>query len=194
MNNFKKVCDCGNNLTLVEFTRLFVEYCDSCFWHQSIQKECTHSDKKPFLIEVSGGKFQVRMYCPICKTLDSKIEKQSGHNLSKLYKTTMVNYRDYWNKIDEKERPGITELLTWIRSHKHENIKERYALYIRSDKWRQKRLFVIERDNNQCQICGAQGSEVHHLTYAHLEDEYLFELVLLCKECHDKEYHNNLTQ
>jgi 5-methylcytosine-specific restriction endonuclease McrA len=62
-----------------------------------------------------------------------------------------------------------------------------YNEYLRSEKWKLKRSLVLKRDNNLCQAClSATANEVHHLTYRHVMNEPLFDLVSVCKRCHDK--------
>jgi hypothetical protein len=61
-----------------------------------------------------------------------------------------------------------------------------YDWYIGSNTWKLKRQRVLERDNYKCQSClQNEASEVHHLTYSHLSNEPLFELVSVCKACHE---------
>ena len=56
--------------------------------------------------------------------------------------------------------------------------------YLQSQKWRDKRSLVIQRDK-RCQLCGATSQlEVHHLSYKHLAQEPLEELITLCRTCH----------
>lgn len=63
-----------------------------------------------------------------------------------------------------------------------------YAEYLRSPEWQSKRAKVLQRDNYCCQGCGGErlATEVHHLTYAHVGNELLFELVSLCGQCHER--------
>lgn len=62
-----------------------------------------------------------------------------------------------------------------------------YERYRMSDAWREKRWRVFERANYLCEGCReAKPTEVHHLSYAHIGDEFLFELIALCRECHAK--------
>lgn len=50
-----------------------------------------------------------------------------------------------------------------------------------------KRRKIIDRCNGRCEGCGeAPVAQVHHLTYEHVGDEFLFELVGLCNRCHDR--------
>lgn len=66
--------------------------------------------------------------------------------------------------------------------------KEMYQLYLQSDAWQDKRRRVLERDRHKCRVCGEKADNVHHLTYDRVYDESLFDLVALCRNCHE-EYH-----
>ena len=60
-----------------------------------------------------------------------------------------------------------------------------HQLYLTTSQWRMKRKLVLKRCWPVCEGCGMQEPrEVHHLTYAHWRNEFLFELVGLCAECH----------
>lgn len=61
-----------------------------------------------------------------------------------------------------------------------------YNEYLRSDKWRDKRARVLERDARICQAClKRSATQVHHKTYDHVFDEPLFDLISICDVCHD---------
>lgn len=60
-----------------------------------------------------------------------------------------------------------------------------YQAYLLTTDWRLKRQAVLTRADNWCEGCRArQATEVHHTTYKHIFNEFLFELVALCSECH----------
>lgn len=62
-----------------------------------------------------------------------------------------------------------------------------YSTYLSSQKWKEKRIAVLERDNYLCQGCRNQkASQVHHLSYKNVGNEFLSELISLCSECHSK--------
>ena len=62
---------------------------------------------------------------------------------------------------------------------------EKYRPYLKSKEWKDKRLLVLKRDNYVCQSClKSKATEVHHLTYKHVFNEPLFELVSICNPCH----------
>lgn len=58
-------------------------------------------------------------------------------------------------------------------------------VYLLSEEWKIKRQKVINRCNNICEGCGEKKvTQVHHITYDHIGNELLFELVGLCDDCH----------
>ena len=67
-----------------------------------------------------------------------------------------------------------------------------YQEQLKSPKWQKKRLFILERDNWACQICGDTENmlSVHHMDYIKgykpwdYENEYL---ITLCSSCHSSE-------
>lgn len=64
--------------------------------------------------------------------------------------------------------------------------RESYQRYLASTEWQERRRLALQRDRNVCQGCHrARAVEVHHLTYEHIGKELLYELVSLCRECHE---------
>ena len=62
-----------------------------------------------------------------------------------------------------------------------------YQAYLQSPKWLALRNRVIARAENQCEGCGRWPAvDVHHLTYAHVGQEFLWELRAVCRDCHDR--------
>lgn len=67
----------------------------------------------------------------------------------------------------------------------------KYNEYIQSEKWRLRRLEVLENPYwgrpHQCLVChNISGLAVHHLNYDRLGDENDQDLCILCSECHHK--------
>jgi 5-methylcytosine-specific restriction endonuclease McrA len=62
-----------------------------------------------------------------------------------------------------------------------------YERYMSSPEWKALRGIVLARDKHTCQGCLTEpAKEVHHRTYEHFMKEFAFELMSLCKECHDR--------
>ena len=65
--------------------------------------------------------------------------------------------------------------------------KETYGRYLASPAWKAKSRLVLLRAQGICEGCRLRpATEIHHTTYDHVGDEFLFELVALCRPCHDK--------
>lgn len=65
-----------------------------------------------------------------------------------------------------------------------------YADYLKSEQWAIRRARVMERAGHRCEGCRERNAiDVHHLTYDHVTQEFLFELVALCRQCHER-YHD----
>lgn len=62
-----------------------------------------------------------------------------------------------------------------------------YNRYLQSPQWRERRRLVFSRARGMCEGCREEtATQVHHLTYAHVGNEFLFELVAVCDECHER--------
>jgi hypothetical protein len=70
-----------------------------------------------------------------------------------------------------------------------------YNEYLKTPIWLKKRGLVLERAKGVCEGCGDKSAEeVHHLTYCHMGDEFLFELVAVCKACHERLHSEHLNK
>jgi 5-methylcytosine-specific restriction endonuclease McrA len=66
---------------------------------------------------------------------------------------------------------------------------DQYNEHLASEKWQALRQLVFKRDQGICQGCyAAAATQVHHLTYKNVGDEFLWELIAICDECHER-YH-----
>lgn len=62
---------------------------------------------------------------------------------------------------------------------------ERYDAVMASPEWRDRRRLVMLRSGGICEGCGRrQAVHVHHLSYANLGNEFLWELRAVCEACH----------
>lgn len=60
-----------------------------------------------------------------------------------------------------------------------------YRRYLQSPEWEERRFKVLARAHQRCEGCGrAIATQVHHLSYAHVGQEFLWELVAVCEDCH----------
>lgn len=85
---------------------------------------------------------------------------------------------------DESLRNSLRERLVLAKC---DHISEQYYNYLKSPEWKSKRDLVMQRACNICEGCLKEiAIDVHHKTYANIFNEFLFELVALCRGCHEK--------
>lgn len=61
-----------------------------------------------------------------------------------------------------------------------------YYDYLASQLWRDVRACLLRESNNECELCGAEATQVHHQRYT-LDDmvgNRLDNLVTVCADCH----------
>lgn len=106
----------------------------------------------------------------------------------------IVNYafrQDFDDLASKQIERAQQRLIDLARQWQHsDNWWAWYNDYLNSDAWRAKRRKVLDRCGGLCEGCrNAPVNQVHHLTYAHVGDELLYELVGLCVDCHERAHH-----
>lgn len=93
-----------------------------------------------------------------------------------LYEAYRGKRNRLWQRLYDDERAESTEQF-WAH----------YSAYLNTPGWRAKAARVLERDGHLCQAClRAKATQVHHLTYDHVFDEFLWELAAVCTACHER--------
>ena len=131
----------------------------------------------------SNGGFIVNKQCFNCGKIDSKAYKFSligsesdVNNLPNINKT--LNDLYYENKRNEIKKEYL--------SKRQERLNQ-LNIYYQSEKWKQKRIKVLERDGYICKACETnKATQVHHKSYEFFSNEPLFDLVSVCAPCHEK--------
>jgi 5-methylcytosine-specific restriction endonuclease McrA len=126
--------------------------------------------------------------CLRCGTMSSAL-KQSALGLSARLSAAPAD-EEAPRKWSEARWARRQELYSADRRSEAEEWWAYYEAHLRSEAWRRKRRLVFERDGGGCQArmegCTERASQVHHLSYRHLGDEPLFELVSVCDACHGR--------
>ena len=143
--------------------------------------DCPHSLKQPTLYVQRNGVRYVRHQCLRCGTSvkgpkGAELEKQ-GQCIDQLPpwdESLARRWIDRKNHFEQTQQPFQARL-------------DLYQQYLLSATWKSKRERVLQRDDHRCRACGdAQALEVHHKSYQNIGDEPLFELVAVCRECHQR--------
>jgi 5-methylcytosine-specific restriction endonuclease McrA len=65
------------------------------------------------------------------------------------------------------------------------NRRATYEWYRISPSWHERRKWILKRANGICEKCRRRpATEVHHLTYKRVFNEYPADLMALCRPCH----------
>lgn len=96
-----------------------------------------------------------------------------------IYKDWSARRDERLRAIDQKyirlQKAGQAEWWRW------------YDKYLQSTEWRVRRDLVMARAEGVCEGCRSRPAvQVHHLTYDHVGNEFLWELAAVCKPCHDR--------
>ena len=144
---------------------------------------CRHQDAVVARFLCEGGVTHYADWCPECETRTSQW-------LSK--KVVVPAQIEAAPTVDLVERRAIAsqEYAERVASRERDEHPERsaeYREYLDGPLWRERRDLVMERAGQTCEGCRKHRAEnVHHLTYAHIYHEFLFELVALCRDCHER--------
>lgn len=158
-------------------------------WTQELSEEllkvnghCQHGRSEPRRRRYANGQEAVWLQCLDC-----------GHFLKALPKSTEgAVWASGQIKIEHdaaRDAARDAILLRHVKLQELESAERKadYQAYLRSTAWRERRSLVLDRAAGRCEGCRlAPAIEVHHLTYAHVGEEFLFELVALCGECHGR--------
>lgn len=144
---------------------------------------CDHGNQQLTRRAIRGGSVQ---YVYQCLTCGRSMNQPISHERIRM-EFSGVEIRDFDESIEGAYDAKVLAQYKAEKSAQDAQWQLDYAEYLRSPEWAAKRRQVLARCKHVCEGCGtAKATEVHHLTYEHVRDEFLFELVGVCKACHDR--------
>ncbi|HEX6858799.1 MAG TPA: hypothetical protein VF138_01170 [Caulobacteraceae bacterium] len=148
---------------------------------------CTHSRTDLRRWTNANGAVVIQAQCLSCGERQGNQRKVPERNA---YPEADLSLREEWLARDRRAIDAVRIRHIDMTGQNLDAQADAYESHIASEAWRQKRVKVLKRCGGLCEGCGdASAVEVHHLTYEHLGDELLFELVGLCVTCHTKVHH-----
>jgi 5-methylcytosine-specific restriction endonuclease McrA len=129
-----------------------------------------------------GSKYQkpqLRNYCDDCGRLVGSALKHSlaTDNTPQLSREDAMRPERLWREYSEQQAAE--------RERQAEQWRAGYEAYLLSPEWDDRRALVLKRARGICEGCGeVPATEVHHLTYTHVGNELLWQLVAVCRNCH----------
>ncbi len=151
-----------------------------------VNADCTEHEGVLTRVAIKGGSEQIRLQCMNCgEPLGTPVKRSEAGDITNLrIGTTQEQFEFAARRRGELEKIKLKHFR--IQSRPGYGSKE-YEKYLRSDEWKAKRHAVIGRAREICEGCGQADAEVvHHLHYDNIYDEWLWDLVALCRPCHAK--------
>ena len=144
---------------------------------------CNHSNIELRERIVKGGGKQYVTQCLRCGEATSSPFKKDvaiENNNGTLPPPFEENIKEKWHNQSQESTQKILNT-------DNSAFWEAYNNYLASTEWINKRNKVLKRAKEICEGClENSATQVHHRTYAHVGNEFLFELVAVCDECHDR--------
>lgn len=142
--------------------------------------DCSHEVTELRERTIKGGHTQYVHQCLRCGESASKAI--SKHTVSPAPPKWDMSLRD-------RHYAARDQAVKQVEEEYKEHFWDSYDIYLKSSEWAERRRLVMERAQGICEGCRLQrGSQVHHLTYEHVGKEFLFELVWICKPCHERHH------
>jgi 5-methylcytosine-specific restriction endonuclease McrA len=144
---------------------------------------CSHTRKELRQKRNRGGAIQYIDQCLQCGTSVGLFRKHSPELIN--VPTWDEKLEPNYTAAKQSERAAIIQKHVRIQRNRSIGFWKQYNEYLQSDEWVQRRAKVLERASGQCEGCRTKrATQIHHLTYAHVFKEFLFELVAICDDCH----------
>lgn len=149
--------------------------------------QCNHARSEIRRRDISGDP-RPWLQCLDCGSGIRAVKKADAGDLKSLppYDLRLAeSYRqeksEAWNRIVEEHREQRDQ-------QRKEEFKAWQNSYLSTPEWKERRRLVFERCKGVCEGCRkAPATEVHHLTYDNMGNEFLWELVGICRPCHQRE-------
>ncbi len=149
-------------------------------------QECLHPTSEIRRKTTRTGQAQLMRQCLTCgDAMSSFLPHNTVESVAMTPAWDEALSDDWWGEYHaSRRRPRSKD---WAQSKIRMEWKRLYQEYLASPEWASVRGRVMVRAREVCEGCGLTPARVvHHKTYDHIGDELLFELVALCRGCHDR--------
>lgn len=142
-------------------------------------ENCPHEQRVYRTYQNAAGREEVRYQCLRCGERGKPVSRARQLDLGLVVdELAPCVPDDSVRRIESYRRDGAERLRRWFAC---------YRAYFQSPEWQSIRRRVLSRDKKQCQGClQEEAVEAHHLTYANIGGEFLFELVAIGARCQAK--------
>lgn len=149
------------------------------------RSDCQHPDQEIRRRPHRGGGSHFYRQCKTCGRVDgSALKKSAETENAPPYDLELENR---FMAARATQRAAIYQKHIRIQRDRQDGFKREYDVYLESAGWQAKRAKVLRRANGICEGClENEATQVHHLTYRNVFDEFMFELKAVCYACHQR--------
>ena len=159
-------------------------------------KNCPHEKTSYYYIVKSNGEYAYMELCSLCG--ERKDKSKVWIKASSIpFNAVITKYTDEIKKDFANKKNIIQEEIRNIKYAIEMSDKyQEYEKYLLSPEWQEKRrirmLFNDRNFNGKCEICFKnEATQIHHMTYAQLYNEWVFDLAAICSDCHERIHKKN---
>jgi hypothetical protein len=152
---------------------------------QHDEEECTHTKAEIRWFRASNGAIHYKRQCQTCGEL-------IGQAIGKINVPADCGPRDeslyeHYRENRQARRDEILQRHVLKQKSEDSEFWVKYNAYLKTQEWRALANRVLKRAGGICEGCGqTHATQVHHRTYEHVFEEFLFELVAVCDGCHNR--------
>lgn len=134
-----------------------------------------------------GGAWMHQRFCYDCGNKTSQFLKKEDaerEGVTDVSKDLLASK----HKAYENDRSSRLERLANEAAERCQPANRRtYDDYLRSPEWKRKAELILRRANHTCEGCLSRpATQVHHLTYTNIYNEFAWELRAVCDPCHSR--------
>lgn len=156
-------------------------------WQAWADDACRHEQRAIVRWVNAGSQTIHNWFCRECGTkLSSAIKSYAAeaHGVDAVGTDTLASRSNAYRRQREEH---LQRIVTAAGERAQGENRAEYDDYLRSPEWNRRAAKVMERAQRKCEGCLSRPpDDVHHLTYAHIRNEFAFELVALCRPCHER--------
>lgn len=192
------VCQCGTIMKKIAMDHDTYVYCEDChfsFGRLKYHDNCCDNPDRQLAIKKTRTHRRLITQCQSCGDSKGNSIAHEDRDLDEIpefnfeLEERMIDQRnDQYFQVEKEFRLHFSEKYkARCEIVKVERYPEEYVKYISSPKWKIKSFSILKRDNFTCKCCSnAKAEEVHHIVYDNLGNEADFQLVSVCKPCHER--------
>lgn len=173
----------SNKRTWADISAELTEEAEAKRAEYATRYECKHDETEYRRAATSAGQLQLRKQCLKCRELVGTACRRDS--VPDFNAVPMVDEME--RQRSQRRWDDYSRFLETQKERRNQAFWDLYNTHLRSPEWREKCAAVHRRAADLCEGCGKhRPRHVHHRTYDHLGDEFLFELVALCLDCHQR--------